>query len=124
MAGSSVRGNAPCERQFLSPYREVAGVDDLGCDVHAVFELERNQVRLAVLDFIKSGFFPCAALDIGEGVVVVDGGNQKRLATRFPVKWVVELELRCVVGAEMVDLLGGLRLRRVELLRGVRAERF
>src|SRR5258708_374550 len=103
MAGSPVRGNAPVERQFLFAYAEVAGVDDWGWDVHAVFELERNQVRLAVLDFIKSGFFPCAALDVGEGVVVVDGGNQKRLGARFRVKWVVELELRCVVGAEMVD---------------------
>src|SRR5229473_3750408 len=124
MVGSSVRGNATRKRQLLFADGEVTGVDDLGCDVNAVLELERDQVRLAVLDFIQSGLFPCGALDVGKRVVVVDDGHEERLAARFGVEWVVELEFRCVVGTEMVDLLGGLGLRRVDLIRGLGAERF
>jgi len=47
---------------------------------------------------------------------VVDGGNEERLAARFRVERVVELEFRCVTGTEMVELLGGLGLRRVDLI--------
>ena len=56
-AASSVRGNAPCKRQFLFADGEIAGVDDLGSDVDAVLDLEGDQVRLAVLDFVESGLF-------------------------------------------------------------------
>src|ERR1035438_2139365 len=72
---SSVRVCAPRKRQFLFADREVAGVDDLGRDVNAVLDLERNQVRFAVLDFIERGFFARGALDVGKRIVVVDGGD-------------------------------------------------
>src|SRR5882762_1356228 len=124
MVGSSVRGNTTRKRQLLFADGEVTGVDDLGRDVNAVLELERDQVRLAVLDFIESGLFPRAALDVSERVVVVDGGDQERLAASFRVERVVELEFRGVTGAEMVELLGGLDLRRVDLIRRLGAERF
>src|ERR1035441_247102 len=124
MVDSSVRGNATRKRQLLFADGEVTGVDDFGCDVNAVLELERDQVRLAVFDFIESGLFPCAALDVGERVVVVDGGHEERLAASFRVERVVELEFRGVTGAEMVELLGGLGLRRVDLIRRLGAERF
>src|SRR5271156_6029945 len=75
----SVRCNAARERHFLLADREVAGVNDLGCDVHTVLELERNQVGLAVLDFIESGLFTRSALDVGEGIVVVDRGHEEGL---------------------------------------------
>ncbi len=78
---SSVRGNAARKAQFLFADGEVARVDDLGRDVHAVLDLERDQVRLAVFDFVQSGFFARGALDVGEGVVVVDGGDQEGLAS-------------------------------------------
>src|SRR5260221_13409541 len=96
MLRPSVRRHAPGARQLLSADREVAGVDDLGCDVDAVLELEGDQVRFAVLDFIESGFFSRATLDIGERVVVVDDGNQEWLAARFRIEEIVELELRWV----------------------------
>src|ERR1700690_1536679 len=52
----SVRGTAARERHFLLADGEVAGVNDLGCDVHTVLELERNEVGLAILAFIERGF--------------------------------------------------------------------
>jgi hypothetical protein len=55
---------------------------------------------------------------------VVDGGDQERLAASFRVERVVELEFRGVTGAEMVELLGGLGLRPVDLIRRLGAERF
>src|SRR5580704_10815068 len=121
---SSVRRNATRKRHFLFADGEVAGVDDFGCDVNAVLELERDQVGLAVLDFVESGFFPRAALDIGERVVVVDDGNQERFPRRLRVEGVIELEFGCVAGAETSHLLGGLGLRRVDLIRRLGAERF
>src|SRR5271168_1630089 len=117
MVGSSVRGNAARKRQFLFADGEVAGVDDLGGDVNAVLKLKRDQVRFAILDFIQSGLFPRAALDVSERVVVVDSGDQERLAASFRVERVVELEFRGVIEAEMVELFGGLGLRRVDLIR-------
>src|SRR5271169_1195037 len=117
MVGSSVRGNAARKRQLLFADGEVAGVDDLGRDVNAVLKLKRDQVGLAILDFIESGFFPRAALDVSKRIVVVDGGDQERLAASFRVERVVELEFRCVTGAEVVELLSGLSLRLVDLIR-------
>src|SRR6516164_8709732 len=116
--------HTPRKRQFLLADNQVAGVDDFGCYVAAVFELERDQVRLAVLDFIERGLFSRAALDVGERVVVVDGGDQEWVAARFRVERVVELEFRGVAGPETVQLFGGLRLRRADLIRGLGAERF
>src|SRR6516162_2499621 len=120
----SVPDHTPRKRQFLLTDNQVAGVDDFRCDVAAVFELERDQVRLAVLDFIERGLFSRAALDVGERVVVVDGGDQEWDAARFPVERVVELEFRGVAGPETVQLFGGLHLRRADLIRGLGAERF
>src|SRR5208337_4705409 len=120
----SVPHRAPGKRQLVFADGEVPVVDDLWSDADAVFELEGDQVRLAVLDLIESGFFPRAALDVGERVVVVDGGNQEWLAARFRVEGIVELEFGRVAGAEMVDLVGGLGLRGVYLLGGLGAEGF
>src|SRR5208283_5890566 len=124
MVGSSVRGSATRKRQFLFADGEVAGVDDFRGDVHAALELERDQVRLAVLDFIEGGLFSRAALDVGERVVVVDGRDPERLLSSLRVEGIVELEFRGVTGPEMVNLLGGLGLRGMYLLRGLGAERF
>src|ERR1700691_2382207 len=85
IAHLSVRADAPREGHFFLADGEVAGVNDFGCDVHTVLELERNQVGLAVLDFIESGLFARSALDVGEGIVVVDRGHEKGLARRFRV---------------------------------------
>src|SRR5271155_5695550 len=85
IAHPSVRRSAARERHFLLADGEVARVNDLGCDVHTVLELERNQVGLAVFDFVKSGLFACSALDVGEGIVVIDRGHEKGLARRFRV---------------------------------------
>src|SRR5258708_35819369 len=124
MGGFSVWGNATRERQFHLADREVARVDDLGSDVNAVLELKRDQVGLAVFEFIESGFFPRAALDVCEGVVVVDGGDQEWLAARLSVARVVELEVRCVAGAGASGLLGGASLGRADLCPGLGTEGF
>src|SRR5258708_25014787 len=124
MGGSSVWGNATRERQFHLADREVARVDGLGSDVNAVLELERDQVGLAVFEFIESGFFPRSALDICEGVVVVDGGDQEWLAARLSVERIVELEFRCVAGAEVIELLGGVGLGLAVMIRGLGTEGF
>src|ERR1700723_3637493 len=67
IAHPSVRGNAARERHFLRADGEVARVDDFGRDVHTVLELERNQVGLAVFDFVQSGLFARPTLDVGKG---------------------------------------------------------
>jgi len=36
---------------------------------------------------------------------VVDGGDQEWLAARLSVERIVELEFRCVAGAEVIELL-------------------
>src|SRR5258708_34267552 len=99
MVGSSVRGNATRKRQLLFADGEVAGVDDLGCDVNAVLKLEGDQVRLAVLDFIESGLFPRAALDVSERIVVIDGGDQERLVRGFRGEQIIEMALGSVTWA-------------------------
>src|SRR6202142_4480065 len=124
IAHPSVRGSAAREGHFLLADGEVARVNDFGCDVHTVLELEWNQVGLAVFDFIKSRFFARCALDVGKGVVVVDRGDEKRLARRFRVDQVIELQFGRVTGAEAVHLLGGLDLRRVHLIRSLGAKCF
>src|SRR5258708_7722078 len=120
MVRPSVPRRSSRKRQFLFADGKVAGVDDFGRDVHAVLKLERNQVRLTVLHFLEGGLFARATLDIGERVVVVDGGNEKWFASCFCIKRVIELELRCVTGTEMINLLGGLNLRGANLLHGLR----
>src|ERR1700733_10829084 len=124
MDGSSVNGNTTRKWNFLVANGEVARVDDLGRDVNAVLELEGDQVRLAVLDFIESGLFLRGALDVGERVVVVDDGNQEWLTRRLGVERVVELECGCVAGAKAVELLCQMGFGRVDLIRRLGAERF
>jgi len=102
---------------------EVAGVNDLWCDVDPVFELEGDQVGFAVLEFIQSGLFTGGAADVGERFVVIDRGDEERLVRRLRVEWVIELELGRVAGAEAVDLLGGLGLGSMDLIRCLRAQR-
>src|SRR5258707_7229568 len=100
MGGFSVWGDATRERQFHLADREGARVDDLASDVNAVLELERDQVGLAVFEFIESGVFPRSALDICAGVVVADGGDEEWLAARLSLDRIVGLEPRCVAAAE------------------------
>src|SRR5216684_6103140 len=92
MGGFSVWGNATHERQFHLADREVARVDDLGSDVNAVLELERDQVGLAILDFIKGGLFAGSAPDVRKHFIVIHGRDQKRFARRFRVEGIIELE--------------------------------
>jgi hypothetical protein len=72
--------------------REVPAVDDFGNDVHAVLDLEIDQVRFAVFHFIKRRLLTGSSLDVGECVVVVNGGNEKRFSRSFGVKLIVKVE--------------------------------
>src|SRR5713226_6690795 len=85
-----------CEVQFLFPKSEITGIDDFRNDVDAVFQLERDEVRLAVLDFVENRFLAGSRADVREGIVMVDGGNKKRFMRGFRVKRVVETQLRRV----------------------------
>src|SRR6267143_427868 len=122
MGRSLLRRTLPRERQLLLANGEVGAVEDLGNDVNAILELEIDQVWFPVLHFVQGGFFPSGALDIGEGVVVIDGGNQKRFARGLGIEQEVELEFCRVTGAETVDLLAGLDFCGVELVRRLRAQ--
>src|SRR6266481_4523824 len=121
MGRSLLRRTLPRKRQFLFADDEVAAVEDLGDDVNAVFELEIDQVGFSVLYFVQGRFFPRGTLDVGEGVIVIDSGNEERFAHGLSIKQVVELELGCVTGAEAVDLLARLDLRCLKLVRRLRA---
>src|SRR5258707_9392953 len=104
MGRSLLRGTPPREQQLLFADGEVPAVKNLGNDVDAVFELEIDQVGFAVLRFVQSRFFPRCALDVSEGIVVVDRGNQERFARGLVIERVVELKFRRVTGTEVVDL--------------------
>jgi hypothetical protein len=82
------------EGQFFLADGEITGVDDFGSDVHAVLDLKANQVRLAVLHFVESRFFPGGALDVGERVVVIDRGQLEGFTRSFWLEDVVELNFR------------------------------
>ena len=86
MARCLVPGRAPRKGQLLVADCEVARVDNLGSDVDAILELEGDQVRFAVLEFVKSRFFTRGRPDVGERVVVIDCRDEKRLARRFRVE--------------------------------------
>src|SRR5580704_10062255 len=105
MSAASLAGDPTREDEFLFADGQIAAIEDLGDNVHAVFELELDEVRLAVFHFVQSGFFPGVAADVGEGVVVIDRGNQKRLATSTCVERVVEPEFGGVFGTKAVHLL-------------------
>src|SRR6266851_7763181 len=122
MDRSLLRRTSPRERQSLFADGEVTAVEDLGNDVDAVFELEVDQVGFSVLHFVQSRFFPRGTLDVGEGVVVIDRGNEERFARGFRIEEIVELKFRRVTGAEAADLLTILDLRGVELLRRLCAQ--
>ena len=98
------------EACLLLAHREIAVVNDFGNDVNAVLEVEIHQVRLAVLDLVNCGFFLCGTLNVGELIVVVDGGDQEGRFRCVAFVCVVELEyLRILLSIE-VDLLLGVRL--------------
>ena len=79
---------------FLLADGEVSAVEDFRNDVNAVLELEVDEVRFAVFHFVKSRLFLRGALDVGECVVVVNRGNQKRLSRSFVSMSIVEMEFR------------------------------
>src|SRR6267143_659248 len=115
MVPSSLRWNLAVKVQFLLADGEVTGVDDFGNDVNAVLQLECDQVRFPVLDFVQRWFFSCAAADVGEDFIVIDGRQEERLSCPLRVQRVIEPELGRVAGTELVDLLGGMRLGRANL---------
>src|SRR6266404_2879633 len=71
----SFRGEVPAEVQLFLAHDEVPCIDNLGNDVDAVLELERDQIWFAVLELVQNGLFAGGAADVGEGVVVIDGRN-------------------------------------------------
>ena len=99
------------ERELLLADGEVSAIENLRNDVNAVLELEVDEVRFAVFHFVKSRLLSRGALDVGEGVVVVNRRNQERLSRGFLVDLVVEPELRGILVTEFIDLLFGLGLR-------------
>src|SRR5260370_29835082 len=68
IARASVCG-APREGEFAFADGEISRVDDFRRDVHAVFHLERDQVRPVVLDLIESGLVTRGRADVGETIV-------------------------------------------------------
>jgi len=54
----------PLERQLLLSDDKVSFVDDLRRDVVAVFNLEVDEIRLSVFDFVESGFLWSSTLDV------------------------------------------------------------
>src|ERR1700687_5059564 len=111
MVPPSLRWNLAREAQSLLADGEITGVDDFGNDVDAILQLKRNQIRFPVFRLVQRWFFSCAAADIREGFIVVDGRDEERFARRLGVEGVVEPELSRVAGPELVHLLGGMRLR-------------
>src|ERR1700680_672855 len=76
--------------------REVPAVDDFGNDVHAVLDLEIDQVWFAVFHFVKRRLFAGSTLDVSECVVVVNRVNEKRFSRSFGVKLIVKVEFPCI----------------------------
>src|SRR5580698_3109018 len=72
MVSLSLCGCLAREDDALFAHGEIAGIENFRDDVDAVRELEVDEARLAVFDFIERWFFLGGALDVGEGVVVVD----------------------------------------------------
>src|SRR5579859_3164725 len=94
MGASLLRGALPREVQLLFPKREVTGIDDLGNDVDAVFDLERNEVRFSVLDFIENGLLARCGTNVRKGIVVIDGRDEERFAGGLSVELVIEAQFR------------------------------
>src|SRR5579863_8253094 len=98
------------EAQLLFPESQITCIDNLRDDVDAVFQLERDKVRLAVLDFVDDGLFSRGRANVGEGIVVIDRRNAKRLEGGFRIKFVIEAKLCRICGSELIDFLGGASL--------------
>src|SRR5207248_8374218 len=64
MSRPQFSGKLPHKRQFLRSDGEITAVENLGSDVHPVFQLEVNEIGLPVFDFVESGFLASAAFDI------------------------------------------------------------
>jgi len=61
----------PLEGQFLVSDGKVSVVDDLErCTLR--FNLEVDEVRLSVFDFVESWLLRALQLDVGESLVVID----------------------------------------------------
>src|SRR5882762_3882474 len=112
----------PREVQLLFPKSEVTGIDDLGNDVDAVFDLERNEIRFSVLDFIENGLLARCGTNVGKGIVVIDGRDEERLAGGLRVEFVIEAQFRSVARTKLIDLFGRMRLRGMNLFGGLLAK--
>src|SRR5579875_60537 len=87
-------------RLFLA-YGEIAAVNNFRDDVNPVHQIEVDKTRLPVFDLVDRGLFLRVTLDVGESIVVVDGGHRKRRALGLLFECVVEMELRGIVFAEL-----------------------
>src|SRR6266850_1895733 len=96
----------PLKGHFLVANDEIAVINDLGSDVHPVFNLEVDEVRLSVFDFVESRFLWSGTLDIGKRLVVIDHREEERLASGFLIQLIVESELLLVISFVFVHLLG------------------
>src|SRR5215470_3213904 len=121
MSPPSLRRNLAGEVQLFLAYGQITGVHDFRDDIHTVFELERNEIRFSVLDFIERRLLPCGAADIGEGFVVIDSRKQEGFPRELGIEDVVKLELRWIGRPELIGLLGGVRLGSAHLFYGLRA---
>ena len=65
----------PLELQPVLADFEIAIIDDLGHDVSAIFQLEGDEIGLAVLHLVDGELFRSRRLDVGELVIVVDRRN-------------------------------------------------
>src|SRR5215813_13143887 len=81
------------EAELLLADGQVAAVQNLRRHIHAVLDLEGNEIGLSVLQFIKRRLLAGRTADIGKYVVVVDRGNQKRLAGELRVGRVIKMQL-------------------------------
>src|SRR5258708_2858030 len=63
------------EREFLFTHGQIAAREHLGGNIDSVAELELNEIRLSVLQFIKRGRLIGVSLDVGEFAVVIDRRN-------------------------------------------------
>src|SRR5205823_5893770 len=84
------------------PDYQISAVENLVHDVRSASEIEINQVRLAILDFIKRWRLLRVGLNVRELVIVKDGCDVKRLL--IPLEAVGELHLRWIVAAKVAHL--------------------
>jgi hypothetical protein len=75
----------PGEGDLLLANRQITGVYNFRDDVDAVLQVEVDEIRRAVLNFVDGRLLESRALDVRESVVVEDRANEERLACRLPV---------------------------------------